>query len=180
MAAATHREEAARVLSAGTCLEGVVTYTICSEAEQDRNLKGGQGQVYKAYCSTAGTDERDHFAVKSPVDPKRLGGLAREAQVYFNIDPRKAPHLAFLSDVVRHEGVPLLVMEWADRGSLSDYLPKQQQVLDRCPPDRLPQMQKALTKQALAYAIQIARGLVSLHGTLGMVHQDLKPGGVFA
>ena len=180
MASATQREEAVRVLSAGTSLDGVVTYYICSDEEQDRNLKGGQGQVYKAYCKTFGSDERDHFAVKSPVDPKQLGGLAREAQVYFNIDPRKAPHLAFLNDVVRHEGVPLLVMEWADRGSLSDYLLKQQQVLDRCPSDRLPQMQKALTKQALAYAIQIARGLVSLHGTLGMVHQDLKPGEVCA
>jgi hypothetical protein len=37
-------------------------------------------------------------------------------------------------------------------------------------------MEKRRMKQALEYAIQIARGLTSLHDTLGLVHQDLKPG----
>ena len=156
-------------------MHGVVSYIICDDDEQDPSLRGGQGQVLKVYCDgsdgTGGRKRVRDFAVKRPVDPARMRGLAREAQVYFNIDPSEAEHLAFLSDVLNHKGVPLLVMEWADKGSVKDWLKKQ-------PKQPLPQMAKPLLIRALGYCIQIARGLVSLHEILKMVHHDLKPGTV--
>jgi hypothetical protein len=42
--------------------------------------------------------------------------------VYFNLDPSEHVHLGFLVDIVRHMGVPLLIMEWAEEGSLHEWL----------------------------------------------------------
>ena len=155
------------VLHAGEVVDGgVVTYYICDDEEQQlADCKGGQGQVYRGYSNGRGGIKRNcDFALKVPLDPRRLRGQAREAQVYFNIDPAEHPHLAFLADVVLHEGrVPLLVMDWADKGSLRDWLQKAAGMRAKSP-----QMEAALEKKALEYAIQIARGLRSLHG-LGMV-----------
>jgi serine/threonine protein kinase len=162
-------------LSAGTLLQGLVTYCICDDEEQDSKLKGGQGQIYKAYCNGSGGTREKDFAVKRPVDRERQSGQQREGQVYWNINPSENSHLAFLNDVVSYNGVPLLVMEWADK-SVKDLLDEQQEVRARCPPERLLQFeQKVFLKQSLAHGIQTAKGLVSLH-KLKMVHQDLKPG----
>ena len=159
------------MLPAGTQLNGVVTYHICPDEEQDPSLKGGQGQVYKAYNKRPdgkGGRQRDQvFAVKRPVDPQKQSGQQREGQVYFNINPEEASHLAFLSDVVRHNNVPLLVMEWADK-SLKDWLSEQPKLI-------LPQLEVPMLKRTLEHGIQIVLGLISLH-ELQMVHQDLKPG----
>jgi hypothetical protein len=176
-----HGSSGAMELAAGTQLEGVVSYYICEDKEQDKDgQKGGQGQVYKAYINSADSTAKSvrslEFALKRPAGLKQYESLVREAQVYFNIDPRDTPHLAFLSDVVRHGGVPLLVMPWAAGGSLKGWLSQQQQLRERCSVDRLPSFEGMVMKQGLGNAIQIARGLASLHDDLGMVHQDLKPG----
>jgi hypothetical protein len=60
------------VLRAGTTLDGVVTYYICEDCEQVGGLKGGHGEVYKAYYNSGLS--RRYVAVKRPLDPTRLGG----------------------------------------------------------------------------------------------------------
>jgi ankyrin repeat protein/serine/threonine protein kinase len=159
------------VLRAGEKLEGMVTYHICADEEQKLvDCKGGQGQVYRGYCNDDKCMERScDFALKVQLDPRRLRVQAREVQSYFNIDPTEHPHLAFVVDVLHDGRVPLLVMDWASNGSLHDWLQKVAGMHTD-----IPQVETALVKKALEYAIQIARGLQSLHG-LGMVHQDLKP-----
>jgi ankyrin repeat protein/serine/threonine protein kinase len=150
-------------LTHGTQVKGVITYIVCADEEQGLSLKGGQGLVIKV-CNATGT----YFAMKQPNDLSRLRGQAREAQVYFNLDPNKHVHLAFLVDVVRYKGVPLLVLEWADKGSLEQWLAQEHPLLE-----------------AVELAIQLARGLQSLHLLCDsegkpqpMVHKDLKPGNV--
>jgi hypothetical protein len=126
-------------------------------------LKGGQGEVKKA-CTSNG----NNFAIKKPLKPSELRGQEREIRNYFDINSADHPHLAFLTDVVRHEGTPLIVTEWADFGSLENWLSWQRELN---PSDR--------PEKGLEIAIQIARGLVSLHSDkLDLVHQDLKPGNV--
>jgi ankyrin repeat protein/serine/threonine protein kinase len=156
-----------------TVLAGLVTYTKCEE--QDSALKGGQGQVYKVYSGVTGSDKKVYWAAKVPLDPKRLRGHAREIQVYFNLNPQEMHHLAFVSDIVRHEGVPLLIMEWADGGSLKVWIAKQVLVREKFKDQ--PAFISRLVEQAVGSAIQIARGLEALHA-LNMVHQDLKPANV--
>jgi serine/threonine protein kinase len=167
-------------LLAGALINGVVSYNVCAVEELDPALKGGQGLVIKVYVM-AGGKISCYYALKQPVDLSRLRGQAREAQVYFNLDPDEHVHLAFLVDVVRHEGVPLLVMEWAEKGSLEQWLAKQQARHVFC--KGKPAMESRLMQQALELAIQLARGLNSLHTLRDsegkpqpMVHQDLKPG----
>ena len=80
-------------------LEGVVTYGMCKAEDGGVSfVKGGQGQVHKVFAKKIrdGIVTKSFFAVKRPVNLKHTKGLAREAQVYFNIDPSDAPHLAFL------------------------------------------------------------------------------------
>jgi hypothetical protein len=162
------------VLRAGTRANGVLAYTICDDAEQP-GLQGGQGEVYQAYGKRGRSGSKSYVVVKEPVDRTRLARQAREAQVYFNIDPNSHPHLAYLSDVVRHEGTPLLVMDWAEQGSLNSWLQAQAESRTVYSDAALP---SPADKEALEFAIQIARGLVSIHTGLHMVHQDLKPGNV--
>ena len=154
-------------LRAGMRATGVVTYHVSDDDEQNRELKGGQGLVKKAYSGTQGSDTRDYFALKQPLDPRRLRGHAREAQVYFNLNPDEHPHLAFLADVARYEGMPLLVMEWAD-SDLRRWLQEQ-----RSEPVSAPH----IAADRVGKAIQLARGLRGLHKEQ-MVHQDLKSGNV--
>ena len=57
--------------------------------------------------------EKRYSAVKQPNNPSKLRGQETEIQNFFNIELNNNPHFAFLSDVVRHDGIPLIVMEWA-------------------------------------------------------------------
>ena len=102
-------------------VEGFVGYHICKDDEQPEGLKGGQGIVKKAYATIRGSDERNYFAIKAALNPARHR-QKDEAAIYFKLDPTNEPHLAFLSDVVMRQGQPLLVLEWANKGSLGDWL----------------------------------------------------------
>jgi ankyrin repeat protein len=116
-------------LAAGDAIDGVITYIVCPDDEQNPALKGGQGMVTKVYTLIGNNDTKKYFAAKQPVDLTRLRGQAREAQVYFNLDPSEHVHLGFLVDIVRHMGVPLLIMEWAEKGSMQDRLDERQRKL---------------------------------------------------
>ena len=98
---------------------GFVSYVICQEDEQPEGLKGGQGIVKKAYAESG--PDKVYFAVKAALNPSRHR-QKDEAAIYFKLDPTNEPHLAFLSDVVMSQGQPLLVLEWANKGSLGDWL----------------------------------------------------------
>ena len=150
-------------LRARMAVEGVVSYNVCDDGEQDPKLRGGQGLVVKAYTIAAGSKKpSDYFALKQPLDPGRLRGHKREAQVYFNLDPNEHPHLAFLADVVGHEGTPLLVMEWAD-ADLGRWLEQQQKKMWQRAQGNA-RMVSMLMQMSAGFGIQLARGLVCLHG----------------
>ena len=97
-------------------MTGFNSYVICNDDEQPEGLKGGQGIVKKAQTNT-----KVYFAIKAALNPSRHR-QKDEAAIYFKLDPTNEPHLAFLSDVVLRQGQPLLVLEWANKGSLGDWL----------------------------------------------------------
>ncbi len=93
----------------------------------ENELTGGQGDIYKVSSLIADNKigERLFFAMKAPKIQKQVTALTRELKVYFTINPSLSPHLALLSDAVRHphhRDIPLLVTEWADGGSLTKWL----------------------------------------------------------
>ena len=106
-------------MKAGDFVDGFVSYTICEDDEQPEGLKGGQGIVKKAYTNSG--SDKVYFAVKAALNPSRHR-QKDEAAIYFKLNPTNEPHLAFLSDVVMRQGQPLLVLEWANKGSLVDWL----------------------------------------------------------
>ncbi|GMH97664.1 hypothetical protein TrVE_jg4292 [Triparma verrucosa] len=161
-------EKPAFKLKAGDVVEGFVFYYICEDDEQSEGSKGGQGIVKKAY--TGRGPYKFYYAIKAALNPSRHR-QKDEAAIYFKLDPTNEPHLAFLSDVLMRQGQPLLVLEWANEGSLGDWLKIKR---------KLPM--KMILPKALEYAIQIVRGLRTLHiendETSAIVHQDLKPGNI--
>ena len=107
-------------LKARDMVNGFVTYTICEDDEQPKNMKGGQGIVKKAY-SADGSGNKIYCAIKAALNPTR-NRQEDEAAIYFKLDPTEEPHLAFLSDVVMYKQQPLLVLEWAKEGSFDNWL----------------------------------------------------------
>ncbi|GMI16927.1 hypothetical protein TrLO_g7089 [Triparma laevis f. longispina] len=181
-------EKPAFKLKAWDMVEGFVTYMICKDGEQPKGLKGGQGIVKKADANSG--PDKLYFAIKAALNPSRHR-QKDEAAIYFKLDPTNEPHLAFLSDVVMRQGQPLLVLEWANKGSLGDWLKVKRElpmkmILPKKSCDGLAFAIGAganrIFLQALEYAIQIVRGLRTLHSendeSNAIVHQDLKPGNV--
>jgi hypothetical protein len=119
-------------LANGAELDGIFTYTITDiTANRDPKAnKGGQGKVYQASVGRSDSDELTYYAVKAAGSGGAQADLRREAEVMFALDPARVPHLALLNDVVRHPktGQALLVTEWAEKGSLRDWLGKQPSV----------------------------------------------------
>ena len=67
-------------------------------------------------------------------------------------------------------------MEWADGGSLQNWL-NERRLSEESSNAAAAETNTATLKDALGFAIQITRGLHSPHEPpLSMVHQDLKPG----
>src|SRR5262245_2380389 len=121
---------------------------------------GGMGEVYRA------RDERIGREVAVKVLPTDVGGDAerlrrfeREARTVGSLNH---PNLLSLFDVGRHEGLPYLVTELLEGATLRGLLTD----------GRFPQ------RQAVDYAIQMARGLAAAHEK-GVVHRDLKPENLF-
>ena len=106
-------------MKAGDTVTGTKSYVVCKDDEQPEGLKGGQGIVKKAYAETS--DPQVYYAIKATLNSSR-NRMNDEAAIYFKLDPTNEPHLTFLSDVVMRQGQPLLVLEWANKGSLVDWL----------------------------------------------------------
>ncbi|HEY6930303.1 MAG TPA: protein kinase [Thermoanaerobaculia bacterium] len=121
---------------------------------------GGMGEVYRARDSKL----RREVAVK--VLPKSLAAdadaLARFEREALAVAALSHPNILAIFDFGRHEGTAYAVMELLEGETLRGKL-------DAGP---IPQ------KQAVDYALQIAKGLSAAHEK-GIVHRDLKPENVF-
>jgi ankyrin repeat protein/serine/threonine protein kinase len=159
-------------LHGGDMVHGAMSYKVAL-ADEQRNAAWSSGQAeVKAFAGVAGRPRVHDVALNVPLAPQRLRRQVAQVTRYFAADPSEHQHLAFLMDVVeRSNEEPMLVTDWNDKGSLRDWLQVQNAI-----PQSIPQTEARL-QRSLEYAIQIARGLQSLHG-LGMVHQDLKPDNV--
>jgi hypothetical protein len=174
------------LLGNGVVLQGIVDYAVCEE--QDASLKGGQGQVFKVKVIKGGDKARErqdyvdcdnYFAVKQTTNFSRRA-LVREAQVHFNLEAML--HISVLCDVIEYDGMPMLVTEWANQGSLKDWLRNWNRSgghpLHHGGSHRAPVTEFRWT-QAVELAIQLTRGMHALHNNkASIVHQDLKPGNI--
>lgn len=91
-------------------------------------------------------------------EPEARGRLFREARAAARL---QHANIASLYDVIEHEGVPVIVMEYVEGESLGD-------VVDRGPLD---------IDRALAIGGAIADALAHAHGA-GIIHGDVKPANI--
>ena len=168
------RKQAVPELKPGTMLwGGVLTYTIAKD--QDPALKGGEGRIYIMHAN----EGKLMYAGKVGLR-KRSKGTEHECQTYFAINPEECLHLALLNDVVPHPGqpgTPILVTEFAQKGSLKKWVKKNLWPMwrdwDTVSPAKRERVSKMTLPGVLAISIQMLRGLHSLHEQ-GMKHQDVK------
>src|SRR5215471_6005827 len=121
---------------------------------------GGMGEVYRARDTRLGRE----VAIKVLPEPfashpDRLARFEREALA---VAALSHPNILAIHDFGTHEGTSYTVMELLEGETLLGKL-------DARP---IPQ------KQAVDYALQIARGLSAAHEK-GVVHRDLKPENLF-
>lgn len=121
---------------------------------------GGMGQVYRAH------DRRldRQVAIKTltgpgAADPERVQRFETEARSAGTLDH---PNLLVVYDVGREGAISYIVSELLDGETLRERIHK----------GPLPE------RQAIDYAVQIARGLAAAHAR-GIVHRDLKPENLF-
>jgi serine/threonine protein kinase len=122
--------------------------------------KGGMGEVYRARDTRL--NRKVALKVLTPSltgDPNRVARFSHEAQTTALLNH---PNIVAVYDVGSHLGVPFVVSELLEGTTLRDRLNRG--VLG--------------VRMAVAYALEIARGLVAAHH-LGIVHRDLKPENVF-
>jgi serine/threonine protein kinase len=118
------------------------------------------GEVYRAHDPRIG---RDVVIKVLPValsqNREHLQRFEREARATGALNH---PNLLVIFDFGTHDGAPFIVSELLDGGTLRD----------RFAEGRLP------VREAIDYAVQIARGLGAAHDK-GIVHRDLKPENIF-
>ena len=123
---------------------------------QKRIGAGGMGLVYRA------TDLRlrQPRAVKTlpRVEAAAVSRMHREARTMAAVSH---PNVAILHGLEMWRGVPLLVMEFLDGGTLASQLLKSPLEVE----------------SALKLALDLAEGLDSLH-SLGLIHRDIKPSNI--
>jgi non-specific serine/threonine protein kinase len=121
---------------------------------------GGMGEVYRARDSKLDRD----VAIKVlpselTSDPDALARFEREAKAVASLTH---PHILAIHDFGTQDGVSYAAMELLEGETLREKL-------DAGP---IPQ------RQAVDYALQIAKGLAAAHGK-GLVHRDMKPENLF-
>ncbi|MFI2351360.1 serine/threonine-protein kinase [Streptomyces sp. NPDC019443] len=131
----------------------------------DRLGRGGMGTVWRADDELLGR----RVAVKElhPEDEGRRSASPytstaaplREARAVARV---KHPHVVVVHDVVVHEGLPYIVMELVDGGSLAERITR------RGPVD---------VAEAARIGLALLGALRAAHG-LGVLHRDLKPANV--
>ena len=120
---------------------------------------GGMSEVYRARDTRLDRDVAIKvLAASAFADARRLDRLLREARAISRLNH---PHICALHDVGEQDGMPFLVMELLDGGTLADELAKGPLPVDR----------------TIAFGLQMAQALDAAH-TRGVIHRDLKPGNV--
>src|SRR6266567_5404017 len=121
---------------------------------------GGMGEVYKARDKKLDRDVAVKVLPESvAADPDTLARFEREAKA---VAALSHPNILSIFDFGKHEGVTYAVMELLEGETL----------LGKLDAGPIPQ------KQALDYALQVAKGLSAAHEK-GIVHPDLKPENLF-
>ncbi len=121
---------------------------------------GGMGEVYRASDPRFGRDVAIKFLPATFArDPDRVSRFEREARAAGSLNH---PNILTVHDFGWQNGAPYLVAELLEGGTLRERL-------RRGPIE---------PGEALAFAIQVARGLAAAHAK-GIVHRDLKPDNLF-
>ena len=121
---------------------------------------GGMGEVYRARDTKLDRDVAIKVLPESvSSDPDALARFEREAKA---VAALSHPNILSIFDFGTQDGVAYAVMELLEGETLREKLIA----------GRIPQ------KQAVAYALEIARGLSAAHEK-GVVHRDLKPENLF-
>src|SRR5215210_8185532 len=118
---------------------------------------GGMSSVYRAFDPTL---ER-WVAIKLmhrdiSDDPDQLERFRREARAVAQLNH---PHVVTVIDAGEDDGNPYIVFEYVEGETLKD---------------RIRRMGRLPVAEALAYAIEIGRGLMAAHAER-IVHRDIKP-----
>ena len=120
---------------------------------------GGMGEVYRARHSKLDRDVAIKVLPRSvAADPDRLARFEREAKAVASLSH---PNILGIHDFGSQDGIAYAVMELLEGETLREKL-------------KSPISQK----QAVDYALQVARGLFAAHEK-GIVHRDLKPENLF-
>ncbi|MFF0554746.1 protein kinase [Streptomyces sp. NPDC004266] len=123
----------------------------------ERLGQGGMGVVRRATDELLGRPVAvKTLALDSGADP---GGALREARVVAQI---RHPHVIVVHDVVEHDGLPALVMELVDGGSLAD---------------RLAAGEVLTPRQAARLGLDLLDALSAAHAR-DVLHRDVKPANV--
>jgi serine/threonine-protein kinase len=121
---------------------------------------GGMGEVYRAHDKRLGRDVAIKVLPSHLTDsPDALARFEREARA---VAALSHPNILSIFDFGSHDGVAYAVTELLEGGTLRDKLAAG----------------PITQKQAVDYAMQIAKGLSGAHER-GVVHRDLKPENLF-
>ena len=138
----------------------LVGHTIAHYRILERLGAGGMGEVYRAQDLRL----RRYVAIKvlprlASSDPDRLHRFEQEATAAAALNH---PNILAVFEMGTHAGVPYLVSELLEGDTLRGHL----------------QRGRIMPRQAIEYAVQIAKGLAAAHEK-GVVHRDLKPENLF-
>lgn len=145
-------------------------YTICDVDRDKSVIRTGNSIVYKASVGVMGTDRKDFYALKGAAPGK---DILREASAYFAIDPDEVGDgVMLLRDVVPSEAGPLLVTDWAGKGTVADWIAKTATLRQKNA-----SVDALLMRRGVELVLQASRGLRALHELTPrpLVHQDVKP-----
>lgn len=118
--------------------------------------EGGMAVVYKVHHTTLGTIHAMKLLKYGDEDVQRR--LVAEGQMQAAL---KSPNILAVSDVLAHEDMPCLLMEFIEGPSLEDWLSKH----------------VVSVSEALAIFRGVLAGVACAHRA-GLIHRDLKPGNV--
>jgi len=122
--------------------------------------RGGMGEVYRAHDTRLNRNVAlKVLAPRFTIDSHRLARFTQEARTTARLNH---PNIVAVYDVGSHLGVPFVVSELLDGGTLRARI----------------KTGALMFRTAVGYALDIARGLVAAH-QFGVVHRDLKPENIF-